>query len=80
MSQSRIDSLMEALVNVTVGFGISFASNWLVLPWWFGIESDLASFAGLGAIFTVISIMRSYVIRRAFNGQTIWQAIKGERP
>lgn len=80
MSQSRIDSLMEALVNVAVGFGINFAANWLVLPWWFGIEPDLASFAGLGAIFTVISIARSYVIRRAFNGQTIWQAIKGERP
>lgn len=77
MKQSRIDSFMEAITNVLVGFGINFVANWLILPWYFGIEPDLGSFALLGAIYTVISIARSYVIRRAFNGQTIWEAIKG---
>lgn len=75
--QSRMDSLMEAFTNVLVGFLINFVANWLILPWYFDIEPDLASFAGLGAIYTVVSIARSYVIRRAFNGQTIWAAIKG---
>lgn len=78
MKQSRIDSLMEAFVNVAVGFGINFVANWLILPWYFGIEADLGSFALLGVIYTVISIARSCVIRRAFNGQTIWAAIKGK--
>lgn len=78
MKQSRIDSLMEALVNVAVGFLINFIANWLILPWYFGIEPDLGSFAMLGVIYTFISIARSYVIRRAFNGQTIWAAIKGK--
>lgn len=77
MKQSRIDSLMEALVNVAVGFLINFIANWLILPWYFGIEPDLGRFALLGVIYTFISIARSYVIRRAFNGQTIWAAIRG---
>lgn len=68
---------MEALVNVAIGFGINFAANWLILPWWFGVEPDLGSFALLGVIYTGISIARSYVIRRAFNGQTVWEAITG---
>jgi hypothetical protein len=77
VKQSKIDSFMEALVNVAIGFGINFAANMLILPWYFGIPADAGSFAVLGAIFTVISIARSYVIRRAFNGQTVWDAIKG---
>lgn len=78
MKQSRIDSLMEAFTNVFIGFTINFVANWLILPWYFGIETDVVSFAWLGAIYTVISIARSYVIRRAFNGQTVWEAIKGK--
>lgn len=76
MKQSRIDSLMEAFCNVLIGFSINFVANWLILPWFFGIEADLASFATLGGIYTVISIARSYVIRRVFNGRTVWEAVK----
>ena len=80
MNQSRIDSLMEAFTNVFIGFAINFVANWLILPWFFGIEADVASFATLGAIYTIISIARSYIIRRAFNGQTVWEALKGRIP
>jgi len=82
MKQSRIDSFMEAITNVLVGFGINFIANWLILPWYFGIEPDLGSFAILGLIYTLVSIARSYAIRRLFNGRTIWQAIKAvyEKP
>ena len=75
--QSRIDSFMEALTNVAIGFGINFVANWIILPWYFGIEADVGSFAVLGVIYTFISIARSYVIRRAFNGQTVWEALSG---
>jgi len=75
--QTRIDSFMEALTNVAIGFAINFVANWLILPAYFDIEPDLASFAGLGIIYTFISIARSYIIRRAFNGQTVWAAITG---
>ena len=76
MKQSRIDSLMEAFTNVLIGFAINLVANWLILPWFFGIEPDVARFAALGAIYTAVSIARSYVIRRAFDGRTVWQAAK----
>lgn len=75
--QSRIDSLMEAVTNVLIGFLINLVANWLILPWYFDIDPDLGSFAILGGIYTAISIARSYLIRRAFNGQTVWAALKG---
>jgi hypothetical protein len=78
--QSRVDSLMEAVVNVVIGFLINLVANWLILPWYLDIEPDITSFAALGAIYTAISIARSYAIRRAFNGQTVWQALKGVIP
>jgi hypothetical protein len=77
MRQSRIDSFMEAMVNVLVGFLINLVANLVLLPVWFGIEPDIASFAGLGALYTLVSIARSYAIRRLFNGQSIWAALRG---
>lgn len=76
MKQSRVDSFMEAVTNVLIGFGINFIANWLILPWYFDIEPDLGSFAVLGLIYTFVSVARTYIIRRAFNGRTVWQAIK----
>lgn len=76
MKQSRIDSLMEALTNVLIGFLINFFANWLILPWFFGIPADVASFAILGVIYTAISIARSYLLRRAFNGRSVWESMR----
>lgn len=70
--QSRRMSLVESFANVTVGFGIATLANWLVLPL-FGYKVTLADSAGIGLIMTVISIIRSYVLRRAFE----WIRING---
>ena len=75
--QSRIDSLMEAVVNVAIGFLINFIANWFLLPLILGVSPDLGTFALLGVAYTAISVARSYLIRRAFNGQTVWEALQG---
>jgi uncharacterized membrane protein (DUF485 family) len=67
MSQTRLGSFIEAWGNVLVGFGINYAANLLVLPL-FGFEVTMTAALGIGVIFTVISVVRSYVLRRAFNG------------
>lgn len=64
--QSRRDSAIEAIANVVVGYGVAVASNVLVLPI-FGYHATIADSAAIGAVFTVISLVRSYVLRRAFN-------------
>lgn len=66
MSQSKRHSMVEALVNVAVGFGLSMATNAVALPL-IGCEISLKSNLLIGAIFTVISILRSYALRRTFN-------------
>lgn len=64
--QSRRASALESLVSVGVGFGVSVAANLLVLPL-FGYKPTMAEALNIGLIFTAISLLRSYIIRRGFN-------------
>mgnify|MGYP001340311787 CR=1 FL=1 len=64
--QSKRQSLIESFVNVAIGYGVALLSQILIFPP-FGIHIPLASNLAIGAIFTVISIARSYAVRRVFN-------------
>ena len=66
MSQTKRGSFTEALVNTGVGWTISYVTNLVVLPW-FGFNVTYAQAFYIGVIFTVISVVRSYVMRRVFN-------------
>jgi len=67
MTQTRIGSLAEAAANIAVGFTINWTANMLVLPW-FGFNVTAGDAFGIGLVFTAISLARSYVLRRWFNG------------
>jgi hypothetical protein len=67
MSQTKLGSVAEAFANIAVGFGINFAANLIVLPW-FGFDVAAGDAFGIGIVFTGISLARSYVLRRWFNG------------
>jgi len=64
--QSKRMSLVESLTNVVVGYGINCAAQAIIFPW-FGIRIPISHNLTIGLIFTVISIVRSYCLRRAFN-------------
>ena len=64
--QTRWQSFFESCINVAIGYGVALLSQILVFPL-FGIHIPLASNLAIGAIFTVISIARSYAVRRVFN-------------
>lgn len=66
MRQSRRMSLVEAIANVAVGYGIAVATQVLVFPL-FGLHASLADNLLIGTIFTVVSIVRSYSLRRLFD-------------
>jgi hypothetical protein len=66
MKQSRIMSLVEALANVAVGYCIAVMTQVVVFPL-FGLQASLAQNLGIGAVFTVVSLVRSYVLRRLFE-------------
>ena len=65
--QTRLQSAIEACANVLVGYLVAILSQIVVFPW-FGIHIPLSSNLAIGAWFTVISLVRSYVLRRWFNG------------
>jgi hypothetical protein len=74
--QSRADSLMEAGVNVAIGLVISTIANHIILPLTLGVTPTLGQNVLIGVAFTIISLVRSYALRRLFNGRSVWQAIK----
>lgn len=67
MAQTRLGSFVEAWANILVGFGVNFTANLIVLPW-FGFNVTAGDAFGIGLVFTAISLARSYVLRRWFNG------------
>ena len=67
MAQTKLGSFVEAWANIVVGFSINWCANMIVLPW-FGFKLSGGTAFEIGLIFTVISLVRSYVLRRWFNG------------
>ncbi len=66
MSQTRLGSWLEAWANILIGFGINWCANMLIFPL-FGWEITGLQAFNVGLIFTAISLVRSYVLRRVFN-------------
>lgn len=64
--QTRRESIIESWVNIIIGFSINFVANLFLLPL---VEARLTPGSNfmLGWIYTAISMMRSYAIRRFFN-------------
>lgn len=64
--QTKKQSFIEAVSNTAVGFLISYASTFLIFPL-VGIKTSPGTNLVIVIYFTVISILRGYVIRRFFN-------------
>jgi hypothetical protein len=60
-------SFVEALANVAVGYSVAVVTQILIFPI-FGLHTTLAQNLQMGAAFTGISIVRSFLLRRAFEG------------
>ena len=66
MKQSRLMSLVEAATNVVVGYGIAVATQLVVFPW-FGLPARVSDALAIGAVFTGVSLVRGYALRRVFE-------------
>ena len=72
MAQTRGQSAVETAVGTAVGLLVSVAANMLVLPV-FGFSPNLEEAGLIGVVFTLVSIARSYMMRRLFN----WLEVRG---
>lgn len=70
MSQTRAMSAIESAANVAIGYGVAVGSQIAIFPM-FGIHVALADNLLIGGYFTLISLARSYVLRRIFNAKKI---------
>lgn len=66
MKQTKVESLVEAVVNTVVGFTITLAFLPIVNYIW-DIEMNASQMTGSIFLFTMLSVVRGYVIRRFFN-------------
>ena len=64
--QSRWMSLVESSANVVVGYGLAVLTQILVFPI-FGLQASVGENLLIGGVFTVISVIRSFALRRLFN-------------
>jgi len=73
MKQSRLMSLVESLANVLVGYGVAVTTQMAVFPL-FGLAVTVTENLLIGLIFTVVSIVRSYALRRGFEALRVRQS------
>ena len=68
MRQTVWGSIVEAKTNIAVGFVVNYVANMTILPL-FGFDSLTPgkNFV-IGLLYTGISLVRQFVIRRWFNG------------
>jgi len=64
--QSRLGSFLESLANVAIGYGVAVGAQILVFPL-FGVVIPMNSNLLIAIIFTLVSLVRSYLLRRLFN-------------
>jgi hypothetical protein len=66
MNQTRLESFLESIVNILIGYFVALISQIIVFPM-VDIDVPITTNLVIGLWFTLISLARSYVIRRWFN-------------
>ena len=64
--QTKTESFIESISNVVIGYLVALFSQIVIFPF-YGIEISITDNLMIGVWFTIISITRSYLIRRYFN-------------
>ncbi len=66
--QTKRMSIVESLTNILIGYTINIFANMLILPL-FDYKVTLQKNLLMGLCFTVVSLTRTYCIRRFYNGK-----------
>jgi hypothetical protein len=80
-TQSRSMSFAEATTNVAVGLAFAFVVQIAIFPI-FGISVAPIDNLFIAVIFTIVSLVRSFTLRRLFEALRAsgWSARNGVRP
>ena len=72
----RTNRILESVVNILIGYGIAIAAQKVIFPL-FDMHVSTTDNLKIGALFTIVSLIRSYVLRRAFNWWHVYKASRG---
>lgn len=75
--QTKLQSFLESALNIAIGYVVAILSQLIIFPW-FGIHLPIHENLLMGLFFTIISLVRSYAIRRWFNRIHIKKAASNE--
>jgi hypothetical protein len=75
--QTKLQSFLESILNIVIGYVVAILSQLIIFPW-FGIHLPIHENLLMGLFFTVISLIRSYFIRRWFNWMHIKKSTQNE--
>lgn len=64
--QSKKMSIIESISNVAIGYIVAIVAQVIVFPI-FDINIKPQDHILIGLLFTIVSLVRSYVLRRLFN-------------
>lgn len=64
--QTKLESLVEVLANIMIGMVVTVLASPVIYSW-FNATFTLAQNIGLTMVFTVLSVVRGYIVRRWFN-------------
>lgn len=70
MKQSRLMSWLETCLSTAIGFVVAITTQLVVFPL-FGFSPPLSHNLMIGALFTVVSVARGYLVRRLFEAMHI---------
>jgi hypothetical protein len=68
--QTKKQSLLESFTNVLIGVVVALMAQIAIFPF-FDIHVPISDNIAIAALFTVVSLVRSYLVRRYFN--LIWR-------
>lgn len=66
MKQSRRMSFAEAVTNTAIGYLVALLTQLIAFPL-VGVQASMGQNLAIGLVFTGVSIVRSYVLRRVFE-------------
>ena len=66
--QTKLQSFIESTVNILIGYLTAICSQLAIFPL-FNIDIPIQDNLLIGLYFTLISLVRSYLIRRYFNNK-----------
>jgi hypothetical protein len=66
VAQTRRQSLFEACTNIAVGLITNFGAQLIIFPL-LGVKTSVGQNLMIMVLFTGISLLRSYMLRRFFN-------------